>query len=326
MNPAFILHGALVSLLFLVSLIPFIREQVWWLRAFTYARLQKLGLATVFLAVQLAFFGWDSWQDGLMFILLGVTILICLFDILPFTIVGGKQVKKVKRPDDPSRTIKLLVGNVLMENDDHAGLIGHIHAHDPDVIFLVETNQTWRGYLRAVEDSYPYSWLLPLEDFNGMLLYSKFPLSEICQRRLVQDHIPSVRLDMELPGGQDIAFYGLHPRPPRPQDDTEDLDKELLMVADEVGARDDPIIVTGDLNDVGWSTTTKRFIRTSGLRDPRRGRGLYNTYNAKNPLARWPLDHVFHSKHFDLVEMQRLSGFGSDHFPIYIELALKPQV
>jgi endonuclease/exonuclease/phosphatase (EEP) superfamily protein YafD len=326
MSLLFVFHTCLVGILFLTSLIPLLREQTWWLRAFTYARLQKLALVVVFLAIQLILFRWDSPADGVVLILLLLTGLICLRDILPFTAVGGKQVKKAARPEDPARTLKLLVGNVLMDNDDHAGLVDHIHRHDPDVVFLVETNEVWRGYLHAVERDYPYNWLLPLEDYNGMLLYSKLPLTNVTERRLVQDHIPSIRLKLELPDGQDVTFYGLHPRPPRPEDDTADLDKELLMVAEEVGDRTDPIIVTGDLNDVGWSSTTKRFLARSGLRDPRRGRGLYNSFHAKNPLVRWPLDHVFLSQHFDLVEMHRLSGFGSDHFPIYIELALKPQV
>ncbi len=63
----------------------------------------------------------------------------------------------------------------------------------------------------------------------------------------------------------------------------------------------------------------------AGLLDPRAGRGLYNSYNANNPLFRYPLDHVFHSKHFKLVRIQRLPDIGSDHFPILIELQYEPE-
>ncbi|HEX5755750.1 MAG TPA: hypothetical protein VFY12_05300, partial [Arenimonas sp.] len=39
---------------------------------------------------------------------------------------------------------------------------------------------------------------------------------------------------------------------------------------------------------------------------------------------RWPLDHVFHSDHFKLVRIETGPAWGSDHFPVFIELSLEP--
>lgn len=146
-----------------------------------------------------------------------------------------------------------------------------------------------------------------------------------------------------------VTLFGVHPRPPGikiPDEETDDdigedegdedeederedsdlRDAELLLVARDVKQLEQaPVIVAGDFNDVAWSRTTHLFQRMGGLLDPRVGRGLFNTFDATHyRFLRYPLDHIFASEHFFLVEMRRLPGIGSDHFPILVVLDYNP--
>jgi hypothetical protein len=121
----------------------------------------------------------------------------------------------------------------------------------------------------------------------------------------------------------------MHPRPPEPirNQDSAPRDAELVMIGKQIAAeeRHVPTVVCGDLNDVAWSYTTQLFLRLSKLLDPRMGRGLYNSYSANSRIFRFPLDHVFHSNEFKLVDLRVCDHVGSDHFPMLIELSCDPE-
>jgi endonuclease/exonuclease/phosphatase (EEP) superfamily protein YafD len=119
-----------------------------------------------------------------------------------------------------------------------------------------------------------------------------------------------------------IRFVGVHPRPPEPIRDNHATarDAELTLWGTELEDEKGPVIIGGDLNDVAWSKTTRLFLRTSGLLDPRRGRGFFNSFHADRWYMRFPLDHIFHSPHFTISKLARLEFVGSDHFPILIDL------
>ena len=65
-------------------------------------------------------------------------------------------------------------------------------------------------------------------------------------------------------------------------------------------------------------------MRISGLLDPRKGRGFFNTFHASYFFMRWPLDHLFHSNEFSVKRIERLAKYGSDHFALLTELVYNP--
>ncbi|MDQ3535026.1 MAG: endonuclease/exonuclease/phosphatase family protein [Bacteroidota bacterium] len=308
-----------------ITLLPFIKSDRWWIRIFDYPRSQAMGLSLISLAGIFYFEPIDNYWEYILIVLLLLSLVYQSLIILPYTSIRPVQVKRSKgaNKDDP---ISLLVANVLLQNKNSEKLLEIIKHCDPDVILAVETDRWWQSELDELKVIYKTIISYPLDNTYGMLLYSKLELLDSKIRFLVDEEIPSIYTKVKLRNGKIVEVYGLHPTPPVPgeNDSSTERDAELLIVGKEANKSDLPVIVAGDLNDVAWSYTTKLFQKISGLLDPRIGRGLFNTFNAKYPLLRWPLDHVFHSIHFKVIKLERLPFFNSDHFPIFIHLFLDP--
>jgi endonuclease/exonuclease/phosphatase (EEP) superfamily protein YafD len=249
--------------------------------------------------------------------------------IYPYTPVAKKTVKRTGRSGGKG-TLRLLMSNVLEENTGHEKWMKVVREADPDVIVAVEISHKWDAAIRSLEKDYPHVVRHPQDNYYGMVMYSRLPFEEQPKVRfIVQDDIPSIHATLRLPDGQKVSIHALHPRPPEPlrDQDSAPRDAELVIVGKEIAKheRDVPTIVCGDLNDVAWSFTTQLFLRLSKLLDPRMGRGMYNSYNANSHVFRFPLDHVFHSNEFKLIDLRVLDHVGSDHFPMLIELSCEPE-
>ncbi len=316
--------AAVTALLVVATLVPTIRSGAWWIRGFDFPRLQLLLLSALILVLQLVFHPIDDPWTIVIVIVNAACMLWQAWWIIPYTRMAHVEVEDA--PADAQVRIRLMASNVLTTNRNADPLIAVVRAQQPDVLIAVETDAWWEARLDVLTDALPHVMRCPLDNLYGMHVYSRLPLHDAEIRYLVEDDIPSIHATLELDGGRRITLHALHPRPPSPteSDSSVDRDAELVIVGRAAHDATLPVIVAGDLNDVAWSRTTRLFRKLSCLLDPRIGRGMYNTFHAKLPGLRWPLDHLFHSRHFTLVGMQRLPDIGSDHFPILVELALSP--
>lgn len=313
------------SLIVLMSLISLIRSDYWTFRVFEYPRLQKLVFSISILGIYLSLFFSLELRELLFAGAFAINSLYLCYLIFPFTPIARKVILPA-RSQQPDNRISILSSNVLQDNKNVAGCLKIIKKYDPDIVLLLETDQFWYESTLTLRETYPHETLVPLNNTYGMLLYSRLELSDTEVRYLVDEEIPSIRTVVTLPSGKKVQLYCVHPTPPVPGENlySTERDKELLLVAKDVKANSLPCIVVGDLNDVAWSYTTDLFTKISGLLDPRIGRGFYNTFHAGIPLLRFPLDHVFCSTDFKLVQMARLENFSSDHFPILLSLQYEP--
>lgn len=313
--------------------LSFSRNQHWFVRLWDFPRVQLALTGTLAGALFARFFARRKPADHALLATTAAAVAWQLYKIRPYTRLARVTVQRSSRPGGKSSqrgaaTFRLLISNVRMENQQHDRLLDVIRASAPDIVLALETDARWADALRPLHADFPHVFQHPLENFYGLVLLSRLPLIEPKIRFLVQDDIPSVHTGVELASGDVVYLHGLHPRPPEPirDQDSTPRDAELVIVGKtirETGPR--PTIVAGDLNDVAWSDTSELFLRLSGLLDPRMGRGFYNSYHADHLLLRYPLDHVFHSNHFRLIELQRLPSVGSDHFPMLVELSYEPE-
>lgn len=306
------------------TLLPFIPSALWWVRIMEFPRVQ-LVLLGVFSLYVLLVSGFSDTHTVIVASLLSGALVYQAFKIYPYTVFSSVQVAQSDRQktEDP---VSLVIANVMMDNKQSIKFLEIIENADPDVILAVETNSWWISQIQCLLKQYPYHEFVPQENTYGMALFSRLKLKNTAVHCLVENDIPSISTEIELASGRNIEAYFLHPRPPVPQEssDSKPRDAELLIVGQKVRNSENPVIVAGDLNDVAWSETTTLFQKISRLLDPRKGRGFYNTFHAKYFFFRWPLDHVFHSGHFKLIKLKRLSRFGSDHFPVYVKLSCSP--
>jgi endonuclease/exonuclease/phosphatase (EEP) superfamily protein YafD len=309
------------------TLLPILRQTAWWIRVCDFPRLQIVAGLLLSITLGLALPGMGGTGHTWFLVGLGLAVVYQLARIWPYTPLHRKQVADASRPDeDQDYHISLMVANVLMYNRDASRCLGHVRHLQPDIVLAVETDDWWLSQLEGITKDYPYTCHAPLANTYGMLVFSRLPLLEPQIRYILDPDIPSFHGCVRLPSGVTANLHFLHPKPPAPQESKSSArrDAELLVVGKVIQHHDGPTIVAGDLNDVAWSHTSELFRRLSRLLDPRVGRGLLPTFHADHKLLRWPLDHVFHSAHFRLQEIKRLTHIGSDHYPIYIRLSYEP--
>jgi endonuclease/exonuclease/phosphatase (EEP) superfamily protein YafD len=309
----------------LATLLPLSRHEAWWIRACDFPRLQIVAASLGVLVLLVVAGAMHDIAGQLLALALLGCIAYQLVVILPYTRLWRVEIPASRAPPD-HRTLSLLVVNVLMSNREADRLLALVRAHAPDLVLALETDRWWRDHFEQLQD-YAFKLAQPQDNTYGMLLVSKLELVEPELRFLLKPDVPSLRTGLRLRSGEVITLHGLHPEPPSPTeaDSSAPRDAELVLVAREAAEADRPTIVAGDLNDVAWSHTSRLFRRISRLLDPRIGRGMFNSFHAGYRLLRWPLDHIFVSGDFLLRDMQRLPGFGSDHFPILIVLDHHPR-
>jgi len=323
MTPLALFFYLVAGCIVVATVLPIWQTNLWWVRLCDFPRYQIAALALSVLILMPFTLGPLTAAELVLFVAVALAALWQISWIWRYLPGAPLEVPSSGSWPGAPRVFALLTTNVFQDCRDVDALLKIIGDADPDLILAVETDEWWCSRLsEALRTRYPYGLTYPLSNGYGMAMFSRLELLKPTIRFLVDDAIPSIKTGVRLRSGAVVDLYGLHPQPPAPLQDSTERDVELIRVGLEISRSGRPSVVLGDLNDVAWSPTTANFARAGNLRDPRQGRGFFNTYPARLPGLRYPLDYVFHTKHFSVCKMRVLPKTGSDHLPLIAVLEL----
>lgn len=311
--------GILAALACSVTLLSMVRSNQWWIRVLDFPRLLEL-LAIGFTALGCLLF-LRRWRWPVL-AALALAAVWQAWRLWPYMPVAPAETALARHDADPRSCFTVLGLNVLQSNRDYAATIAMIERERPDVLLLMETDVRWATALAPVLSRYPHRLLRPIDNTYGMIFATRLPVKEARMVAIFDRDTPTLYAQLETRAGRAFAYVGLHPRPPRPDQDTAVRDAKIERAALAIAHSPLPAVAMGDFNDVAWSHTTQLFKRVGGFMDPRAGRGSFATFPAGHVALGWPLDQLFVTPEFAVRRLDVLENVGSDHRPLAAALCL----
>ncbi|HKI61816.1 MAG TPA: endonuclease/exonuclease/phosphatase family protein [Mariprofundaceae bacterium] len=217
-------------------------------------------------------------------------------------------------------SLRVVAANVHSDNDQYAAFIDWAYKQKPDVIIALEVSPAWAGALKPLQAVFPHHVQIPRHDNFGLSVFSRLPLSEQKLLLLGNAGVPSLLLRLNT-GKQDVAILVTHPPPPISEDYFAMRNVQLDDAAAYMARIKGPRMLIGDLNTSQWSPYFTRMRNRAGLRDARNGFGILPTWPASLPGLMIPLDHCLVSPEVTVREIQTGEDIGSDHLPLFVEIA-----
>lgn len=302
-------------LLIVLSLLPFIQNQHWVFRVPEFIKLQILILQVVVFPLTFIFVDITPWLLIIQTLQFGL-IVYHVYILMRYTKFWRSQ--KIEESKHASNSVKIISCNVYQFNQEHDRFIDLVRREKPDIFLTMESNGDWERSMRVLEDEYSFQEKITLENTYGMHFYTKLKVINVTTHYFVADDLPSIEAELETDDGYRFIFFGVHPPPPSPteEENSKERDGDLLCVAKKIRGGKQPVVVTGDFNNVAWAKSSLLFKKTSELIDARIGRGVLSTFHANYWFFRVPLDLLFHSSDILIDKLFIYPSVGSDHFPI----------
>jgi endonuclease/exonuclease/phosphatase (EEP) superfamily protein YafD len=290
-----------------LTLGAFLGERHWLLEVTTHFRPHYAGGLLVFAAIYACARRFRMAAAFAAFALLNITVLLPRFESYPPVPTNA-----------PS--LKLLLANVHTDNRNYESLLHLIAREQPDIIALLEVNDTWLDAMTSLEKSHAHFRKVPRSDNFGIAVYSRLPLQEASITYLSAAEVPSVQATITLGTGRSIRLLATHPLPPGNAENVILRNQQLAAIANWSTISTTHSLVIGDLNCTPWSPAFRQLLHNGSLQDT--GRGITPTWPVSPWFLRIPLDHCLATSSILTKEHRVGPDIGSDHFPIIVTVVI----
>ena len=245
-------------------------------------------------------------------------VALAMFQTIPLVRYSGAN---PVRPDPSSNArLRILLSNILYENETYEDLEHLIRVEKPDIVALVEFAPGWSDELASIRAEYPYRVEHPTGASGLALWFKEEPIMIGTPEWLVQDSHPVVHARFVF-AGKPRELWLVHPRSPLSYKRfLKPGNAELDAIAARVKETGGSTIVIGDLNCTDGSAHFGDLLATTGLRDSRLGFGRQGSWPT-DQFYRIAIDHVFVSRDIAVCGRRLGEMVGSDHFPVIVDLA-----
>lgn len=246
---------------------------------------------------------------------LGICLLLCVWRLLPLYLPVDRTV-----PSDASR-VSVVQLNVDYANKNLNPAMSYIKNANADLVCLEEVTEAMVPHLvDGLKDKYPYYFSAARRDSFGLMVFSKHQCP-MQAHEFGQVGFPCIVTKMEV-AGKPVTVVAVHTIPPYDEAPLSTRNAEMMGIAKDRRLLGERYLICGDLNCTTWSPYFQDMLNAGQLHDSMMGFGVQPSWPMQVVVLQIPIDQVLSSKQF--VTLQRKIGpsVGSDHFPLFAELAL----
>ena len=224
-------------------------------------------------------------------------------------------------------SIRVLTFNINTQNDRWNEIANVILAVDPDVAVIIESSIESKEQLsQRLDRVLPFIYRTT---GGGLTIFSQFPLISPQSKTFNSGTIlvTSLQIDSRI-----INLVAAHPIVPIKPDLFHRRNASLAEITTYLQQQPKPLIFLGDLNLTLWSPYYSRLISRTLLHNTRLGFGIEPSWieaatyvhypNWVTTLVQIPIDHIFVSRDFKVVDTQTAKAANSDHRMLWSDLEI----